>query len=52
MSQHDRLLTILWGAVVLEIVSPIPAVLTFGAVWVLIARPPWFLRMVQTLYGD
>jgi len=43
---------ILWGVVLLEIVSPIPMALTVGAVWVLIARPPWFLQMVQSLYRD
>lgn len=52
MSQQDRLLIILWAVVLLEIVSPIPLALTVGAVWVLIARPPWFLQMVQTLYRD
>ena len=52
MSQRDRLTIVLWGAVLLEIVSPIPAVLSLVAIWVLIARPPWFLQMVQTLYRD
>ena len=52
MNERDRLFTILWGAVLLEIVSPIPALLTIGAIWVLVARPPWFLQMVQTLYRD
>ena len=37
MSQRDRLTIVLWGAVLLEIVSPIPAVLSLVAIWVLIA---------------
>jgi hypothetical protein len=41
---------LLWGAVILELVSPIPMVLTFGAIYVLLVRPPWFLDMIQDLY--
>jgi hypothetical protein len=52
VGQRERLLMILWGLVLLEIVSPIPMALTVGAIWVLIARPPWFLQMVQRLYRD
>lgn len=44
---------ILWLVVLLELVSPLPAVLTFGAIYVLLFRPPWFGRMVRELYaGD
>ena len=40
----------LWVAVVIEILSPIPAFLTVGAVYVLLFRPPSFYRLVQGLY--
>ncbi len=41
----------LWGAVLLELISPIPALLTFGAVYVLLAKPPWFRAVVDELYA-
>ena len=41
----------LWLAVLLEIVSPIPAVLSIGAIWVLLFRPPWLPRLVDRLYS-
>ena len=40
-----------WSVVLLELIAPVPAVLTFGAVFVLLARPPAFLRLVERLYG-
>lgn len=54
---HERrtpgsLLLALWIVVGLELVSPIPAVLTFGAAYVLAVRPAWFLRLVEDLYAD
>lgn len=52
MKQRDRLLTILWAVVLLEMLSPIPTLLTIGSAWVLLSRPPWFLQMVQTLYRE
>ncbi len=45
-------LALLWALVLLELLSPIPAVLTFGAIYVLAARPPAFLDLVRRLYGD
>jgi len=42
----------LWIVVLIELVSPLPAVLTFGSAYVLAVRPRWFLRMIQELYGD
>ncbi len=45
-------LAVLWLVVVLEMVSPVPAVLSLGAVWVLLARPPWFRDLVRELYGE
>jgi hypothetical protein len=42
---------LLWAVVLLEIVSPIPAVLSLGAVHVLLMRPVWFPRLVRELYG-
>ena len=41
----------LWLFVVIEAVSPVPAFLTVGAAWVLVARPPWFKRLVDDLYA-
>jgi hypothetical protein len=48
----SRTLVLLWSIVVLEIVSPVPAVLTAGTIWVLLARPPWLPRLVRELYGQ
>lgn len=42
----------LWIVVLVELLSPIPAFLTFGAIYVLVARPPWFYSLVQELYRD
>lgn len=42
----------LWAVVLLELLSPVPAILTFGAIWVLAVRPPWFREMVEQLYAD
>ena len=44
-------LFILWMVVILELVSPLPALLTFGAIYVLVFKPPWFHRMVRQLYS-
>jgi uncharacterized protein YhhL (DUF1145 family) len=41
----------LWLIILLEIVAPFPAFLTLGAVYVLLARPPEFLRLVHDIYG-
>jgi len=45
-------LVLIWLMIALELISPIPAFLTLGAVWVMIDRPPWFLRLVLRLYGE
>ena len=45
-------LVLLWALVIVEFISPIPAALTWTAAWVLLARPPWFLRLIQGLYSD
>ena len=41
----------LWAVVLLELLLPVPGLLTLGAIWVLVVRPPWFLDVVQRLYG-
>jgi len=41
----------LWLIVLLEVLSPVPAVLTLGAIYVLLFRPPQFLTLVHRLYG-
>ena len=43
--------TLIWAIVVVELLSPIPAALTIGAIYVLLARPRWFLEIVGELYG-
>ena len=45
-------LAALWLVVLLELVLPVPGFLTLGALYVLAARPPWFLDMVIRLYGE
>ena len=40
------------SVVLLEIVFPLPAVLSLGAVYVLVARPAWFPRLVRELYRE
>ena len=49
---RNQLLAVLWAIVVLEFLSPVPLVLTLGAVYVLLARPPWFKKLVADLYGS
>ena len=48
----SRIILLLWAVVLLEIVSPFPAVLSLGAVHVLLMRPAWFPRLVRRLYGQ
>ena len=45
-------LAALWVVVVLELVLPVPGLLTLGALYVLAARPGWFLSLVESLYAD
>jgi len=45
-------LGMLWVVVLLELVSPVPLFLTFGAIYVLLVRPPWFRDLVRELYGE
>lgn len=49
--QRTAPLLLLWLIVLIELLSPVPAFLTFGAAWVLLLRPPWFLELVRTLYA-
>ena len=44
-------LFILWMVVILELVSPLPALLTFGTIYVLLFKPPWFRNLVRQLYS-
>ncbi|MDH3403668.1 MAG: hypothetical protein OES32_06990 [Acidobacteriota bacterium] len=44
-------IVLLWAIVLLELLSPVPAALTFGAIYVLAVRPPAFLDLVERLYG-
>ena len=47
-----RTVLLLWAVVFVEIVSPIPAFLSLGAVYVLLVRPPWLPGLVRELYRD
>jgi hypothetical protein len=47
---RSNTVVLLWLAVVIEVLSPIPAFLSIGAIFVLLFRPPWFHRLVQELY--
>jgi len=49
--QRPAPLLLLWLVVLIEFLSPVPAFLTFGAAWVLLFRPPWFLELVRALYA-
>jgi hypothetical protein len=55
MSQPNALnsgeLVLLWAIVLLELFSPVPAALTFGAIYVLAVRPPAFLDLIRRLYA-
>jgi hypothetical protein len=42
---------LLWAVVLLELLSPVPALLTIGALYVLLARPAWFPALVRELYN-
>ena len=48
---RNRLVAYLWAIVVLEILSPIPLLLSLGAIYVLLFRPPWFRKAVEDLYS-
>ncbi len=50
MSRSSSLSLKLWLIVLFELISPIPAFLTIGAIIVLLAKPPWFRQMVDDLY--
>jgi len=43
---------VLWLVVITEILSPIPLALSAGAIYVLVARPAWFLDVVRDLYPE
>jgi hypothetical protein len=51
-SYRLNVVLLLWVAVVIEILSPIPAFLSVGTVYVLLFRPASFQRLVQELYRD
>jgi len=42
----------LWLIVLLEVISPIPAFLTIGAIIVLLTKPPWFRQLVDDFYRE
>ncbi len=43
---------LLWAVVLIEIVSPVPAFLTFGVIWILLTRPAWLPGLVGELYAE
>lgn len=48
----SKTVLLLWIVVVIELLSPVPALLTLGAIWVLVARPAWLPRLVDELYAE
>ena len=53
MSRRSGSLSLkLWSIIALELISPIPAFLTIGAIVVLLTRPPWFRELVDDLYRE
>ena len=52
MQERGTLVMTLWAVVLLELVLPIPGLLTLGALYVLVVRPPWFPELVRRLYED
>jgi hypothetical protein len=44
-------LGLLWLVVIVELLAPVPAILSLGAIYVLLTRPRWFLDLVLGLYG-
>jgi len=44
-------LAALWAVVLLELLLPVPGVLTLGAIYVLLRRPRWFLLLVLRRYA-
>ena len=50
-SPRSNLLLTLWLVVALEVVLPIPGILTISTAWVLLTRPPWFADIVRDLYA-
>ena len=46
-----RTVLLLWLVVALELLLPVPGLLTLGAVWVLLTRPAWFPKLVDELYA-
>jgi hypothetical protein len=51
-SNRSKVVVLLWLAVAVEILSPIPAFLSVGTIYVLLFRPPSFYRLVQGLYRE
>jgi hypothetical protein len=47
---RKRLIAILAGLAVLDLVVPLP-ILGLALLWVVLERPPWFLRLVDEVYG-
>lgn len=52
MSSYQRILIFIILAIILEIVSPVPLLLTFGTMFILFFKPKWFLKFVLEFYGD
>lgn len=50
MSQ-GKLTLLFLAVIVVEALLPVSGPLTLGALYVLMARPPWFKRAMDRLYG-
>jgi hypothetical protein len=51
MSSFAKIYILIIIAIAIEIVSPIPLFLSFGALFIITMKPKWFLRFTQNLYG-
>ncbi|MFC1851538.1 hypothetical protein ACFL27_15185 [candidate division CSSED10-310 bacterium] len=50
MSSYRTVYAVVLGVIALEFVSPIPLFLSFGALYIMIMKPPWFVKFIRQLY--
>ncbi|MBN2385320.1 hypothetical protein JXQ70_20795 [bacterium] len=50
MKSYEKTYIIIIIAIVLEAFSPLPFILTFGSLYILLRKPAWFLEFVQVHY--
>ena len=52
MSSFQKIYYLILISIILELISPIPLVLSIGGLYILLKKPPWFLDFVKQLYRD